>query len=293
MSRISQLAFLGAMTCWTWSGVTKVGTGTSANAPWSFSSELAVEWSVVALGWVIAALLAHRASRFSVAIGVPTSILGVLIVLNSFSISGLGNSHSLGTLLSIVSLGCGVVAVLFLLSSLVGHVGLTRSGLITTLSIVAPALVWAVAFGPSWWITTYTVIGTTFASTGTSRLTIASGSIFSAGLSSVLVGLGICVAPLALVSLATFLKDTGVQISCAVMTGCLMTSIAADSFFGDGAQPRSFDPRWAGWIHHGEISITATAWNWIALSSGLLLLILSLIVLGWRQTSVRGSAPEI
>ena len=191
----------------------------------------------------------------------------------------------LGILLSVFSVGIVLIAEVLGLKLLIRDIKLTRSGINHSLLYLPLILLWCIAFPPSWVITTATVTSGTFSQNGKQSTTQAGGSLFSNGASTMIFGLLIIAVLLAAVFFLSHISSESLRISGFLTIGIAITSIAADTLFDLGSRSKSGPYRdWWGWSNGGSITNTATAWLWLVIGSGVAVILLSIIFIGFKKT---------
>jgi hypothetical protein len=278
-------AFVLAGVLWLVASHLNIDVAGAPVVPWTKASNISVEWTVVGLLWLVAGVTGLRSLTVAAAIGASTTLLAVIDVIVTLGPFKGHLTFTSGVDLTAAAFIIAIAASGWLLVLSHPLRSLTRQGLITALVFAVPALIWAVAYGPSWLTYNYSVVGGKFTATGTNHLIQTSGNIFSSGVFSEVLGIALCITPLVLIGWASLWRRSSERLAVVAVCGLFIASVAGDNFWDTGTITRSQLPKWWGWAHQGHISYVATAWLWASLCAGLALCLGSLVAASWARAN--------
>ncbi len=285
------LLFSLAGALWLAAGPLNVSLVPGVTTPWTAASQDSFEWTLFGALFLVAAVASWRKSSLGAAVGLPSVALSLLTA--SLALGPFPGPFTVtaGGVLTALSLFFSVSGALWGLVLSRSARALSREGLVATLVLCIPAVAWAISYGPSWVVTTYSVVGTKFTATGTDRLNVPNGNVLEQGWFSVLVGILTLSTPLILIAWSSIWRRPIDRFAVAVTCGVSMAAVAADTLWSLGPTTRVQYPKWSGWANHGQINTIATQWLWVSLAGGIALVLGAIVALAWTRTATPRTLP--
>ena len=274
---------LAAGALWLAAAPLNVSITPGATVPWTQASEYAIEWTAAGALFFCAGIASWRRNSLGAAIAVPTVVVMLAIVAYNFGPFTGKLLLPAGTVLAGAALVIAGTAAAWNVVCSRSARGLTRPGLLASLVAIVPATAWSIAYGPSWSVTNYSVVGGRFSATGTDHLSIAHGALVGSGSYNLVTGALLLFVPLPLVAWSGLFRSATERMWAVLATGLMILTDALDNLWGLGPTPRAQLRSWWGWAYHGQINTVATPWFWTTLAAGVALCATGLFLAAWAR----------